>query len=56
MEGKPTHVVKYPMKHIKVYLGINNMPLARKDQNKELLYGAEHVVYIEIKKHCTFTN
>jgi len=40
VEGKPTHVVTYDVqRHVRAYLGLNNIPLARKDDDPKLLYG-----------------
>ena len=46
VEGKMTHKPTYDLGHIKIYLGVNNMELDRKDDNPHMLYGAESVVYI----------
>ena len=47
-EGLKTHKPSYDLQHIKIYLGVNNMDLERKDDNPDMLYGAESVVYIAL--------
>ena len=45
IDGQPTHQTNYDVrKHVRVYLGLNNMPLERKDDDPELVYGVERAV------------
>ncbi len=45
MDGQPTHQVAYDVRrHVRVYLGLNGIPLDRKEDDPGLVYGVDHVV------------